>query len=51
MGFPGWPRHGKDAAREFYGFLAANFRTEGEQPLHEYATDQSLVLEQMMTAR
>ena len=49
VGFPGSPRRGKNAAREFYGFLTANFRTEDEQPLHEYTTDQSLVLEHMMT--
>jgi steroid delta-isomerase-like uncharacterized protein len=49
VGFPGSPRHGKDAAREFYGFLTANFRTEGEQPLHQFATDDALVLEQLMT--
>ena len=36
VGFPGSPRIGREAAREFYGFLAANFRTEDEQPLHRY---------------
>jgi len=49
VGFPGSPCQGKDAARQFYGFLTANFRTEGERPLHELATDDSLVLEQEMT--
>ena len=49
VGFPGTPRRGKDAAREFYGFLTANFRTEGEQPLHQFVTDDALVLEQLMT--
>ena len=49
VGFPGSPRRGKDAAREFYGFLTANFRTEGEEPLHQFVTDDALVLEQLMT--
>lgn len=49
VGFPGAPRTGKDAAREFYGFLTANFRTEEETPLREVATDDTLVLEQSMT--
>ena len=49
VGFPGTPRQGKDAAREFYGFLTANFRTDGEQPLHQFVTDDALVLEQLMT--
>lgn len=49
VGFPGSPRTGKDAAREFYGFLTANFRTEHEEPTHEYCTEDALVLEQLMT--
>jgi steroid delta-isomerase-like uncharacterized protein len=49
VGFPGSPRVGKDSAREFYGFLTANFRTEQEEPTHEYWTEDSLVLEQLMT--
>jgi steroid delta-isomerase-like uncharacterized protein len=49
VGFPGSPRQGKDAAREFYGFLTANFRTENEEPLHQFVTDTALVLEQQMT--
>src|SRR6266508_3737866 len=44
VGFPGSPRQGMDAARDFYRFL-----TEDEQPLHQYATDDALVLEQLMT--
>jgi steroid delta-isomerase-like uncharacterized protein len=51
VGFPGSPRHGRDAAREFYGFLTANFRTEGEEPLHQFVTDDALVLEQRMTGK
>ena len=49
VGFPGSPRTGKDAAREFYGFLIANFRTEEEQPLHRYFSGDSMILEQTMT--
>jgi steroid delta-isomerase-like uncharacterized protein len=51
IGFPGSPRQGKDAAREFYAFLTANFRTEGEEPLHQFVTDDALVLEQLMTGK
>lgn len=49
VGFPGSPRTGKEAAREFYRFLTANFRTEDENPTHIYDTDGALVLEQDMT--
>ena len=49
VGFPGSPRQGKEAARDFYRFLTANFRTEDEQPLHQFATSDALVLEQLMT--
>ena len=49
VGFPGSPRQGRDAARDFYRFLTANFRTEDEQPLHQFATGDALVLEQLMT--
>jgi len=49
VGFPGSPRTGKDAAREFYGFLTANFRTEEEVPLHRYFSGDSMILEQTMT--
>lgn len=51
VGFPGSPRQGKDAAREFYGFLSANIRTEHEEPLRQHVTDDALVLEQLMTAK
>lgn len=51
VGFLGSPRQGKDAARKFYAFLTANFRTEGEEPLHQFATDDALVLEQLMTGK
>ena len=49
VGFPGSPRTGKSAAREFYGFLTANFRTEVEQPLHRHFSGDSMILEQSMT--
>jgi steroid delta-isomerase-like uncharacterized protein len=49
VGFPGSPRQGKDAARQFYTFLTANFRTESEEPLHQFVIDDALVLEQLMT--
>ena len=49
VGFPGSPRQGKDAARDFYRFLTANFRTEEEQPIHQFVMDDALVLEQEMS--
>lgn len=49
VGFPGSPRTGKDAAREFYGFLTANFRTEDEEPLNRFFDGDTMVLEQNMT--
>jgi steroid delta-isomerase-like uncharacterized protein len=49
VGFPGSPRQGKDAARDFYRFLTANFRTEEEQPIHQFVMEDALVLEQEMT--
>lgn len=49
VGWPGSPAHGRDAAREFYRHLTANFRTEGEQPRHTFEADDFLVLEQDMT--
>ena len=49
VGFPGSPRRGKDAAREFYGFLTANFRTEQEEPLRRWFVDDTMFLEQSMT--
>lgn len=49
VGFPGSPRTGKNAAREFYRFLTANFRTEAEEPLHRFFDDDTMVLEQNMT--
>ena len=49
IGFPGSPSHGKEVARKFYEELTANFRTEGEEVLHRYVTDESMILEQRMT--
>ncbi len=49
VGFPGSPRTGKDSARDFYGFLTANFRTEEEEPIRRYFSGDSMILEQIMT--
>ena len=49
VGFPGSPRSGKQAAREFYTFLTANFRTEHEAPLTRCFTGDTMFLEQTMT--
>jgi steroid delta-isomerase-like uncharacterized protein len=49
VGFPGTPRTGKDAAREFYRFLTANFRTEEEEPLNRFFDGDTMILEQNMT--
>jgi len=49
VGFPGSPRTGKDAAREFYQFLTANFRTEVEDPVHRFFDGDNMILEQKMT--
>ena len=49
VGFPGAPYHGKDEARQFYGHLTQNFRTEEETPTREYVTENALVMEQLMT--
>jgi steroid delta-isomerase-like uncharacterized protein len=49
VGFPGTPRTGKDAAREFYQFLTANFRTEEEEPLNRFFDGDTMIIEQNMT--
>jgi hypothetical protein len=41
------PAH--SGARKFYDELTANLRTEGEDVLHRYLTDNSMILEQRMT--
>ena len=40
---------GKDAARDFYRFLTANFRTEGEEPVNRLFDGETMILEQNMT--
>jgi steroid delta-isomerase-like uncharacterized protein len=49
VGFPNSPSHGIDGARDFYTYLTANFRAEHEDVLHRYETDDSMILEQLMT--
>jgi steroid delta-isomerase-like uncharacterized protein len=49
VGMPGSPRTGKEAAREFYRFLTANFRTEQEEPLNRFFDGDTMILEQRMT--
>ena len=49
VGMPGSPRSGKEAARDFYRFLTANFRTETEEPLRRFFDGDTMVLEQNMT--
>jgi steroid delta-isomerase-like uncharacterized protein len=49
VGFPGSPSRGKDAARDFYVYLTANFRSEGWDVLHWHVAGDAMVLEQLMT--
>src|ERR1700759_3730247 len=49
VGYPGSPHHGKDGARKFYEELTANFRTEGEEVLNRFFSDDAMILEQVMT--
>jgi steroid delta-isomerase-like uncharacterized protein len=49
VGFPDSPRSGKEAARDFYRYLTANFRTETEEPLHRFFDGDTMILEQNMT--
>jgi steroid delta-isomerase-like uncharacterized protein len=49
VGYPGSPHHGKDGARAFYEDLTANFRAEREEVLHRFATDNAVILDQVMT--
>ncbi len=49
VGMPGPPRTGKDAARDFYRYLTANFRTEEEKPLNRFFDGDNMILEQTMT--
>jgi steroid delta-isomerase-like uncharacterized protein len=49
VGFPSGPSRGKDAARNFYAYLTANFRSESWDVLRQYFADDAMVLEQLMT--
>jgi steroid delta-isomerase-like uncharacterized protein len=49
VGFPNSPSRGKDAARNFYAYLTANFRSESWDVLRQYFADDAMVLEQLMT--
>ena len=49
VGFPNSPSRGVDRARDFYKYLTANFRAEGEGVLHRYVTDDAMLLDQIMT--
>ncbi|HWF69228.1 MAG TPA: ester cyclase [Mycobacterium sp.] len=49
VGFPDGPRRGKDAARNCYAYLTANFRSESWDILRQYLADDAMVLEQLMT--
>jgi steroid delta-isomerase-like uncharacterized protein len=40
---------GKDAARNFYAYLTANFRSESWDVLRQYFADDAIVLEQFIT--
>ncbi len=49
VGFPDSQSRGKDAARIFYAYLTANFRSESWDILRQYFADRAMVLEQLMT--
>jgi steroid delta-isomerase-like uncharacterized protein len=49
VGFPGGASRGKDAARDFYAYLTANFRSESWDVLRQYFADDAMVMEQLMT--
>jgi steroid delta-isomerase-like uncharacterized protein len=49
VGFPSGASRGKDAARDFYAYLTANFRTESWDVLRRYFAEDAMVLEQFMT--
>jgi steroid delta-isomerase-like uncharacterized protein len=50
VGFPGSPLRGIPAALEFYRQLVKEIRTDGEERLHTYYSDNAVVLENLMTA-
>jgi steroid delta-isomerase-like uncharacterized protein len=49
VGFPSGPSRGKDAARDFYAYLTANFRSESWDVVRRFRCDDAMVLEQLMT--
>jgi steroid delta-isomerase-like uncharacterized protein len=49
VGWPGGPLHGKDAAREFYRELTANFRIEQHRPTHQYLAADAVILDLQVT--
>ncbi|HEY1842727.1 MAG TPA: ester cyclase [Mycobacterium sp.] len=49
VGFPNSPSRGKDAARDFYAYLTANFRSESWDVVRQFLADDAMVLEQLMT--
>jgi hypothetical protein len=49
VGSPIGVLHGKEAGREFYKELTANFRTEDERPSRRYVAEDALILDQEMT--
>jgi steroid delta-isomerase-like uncharacterized protein len=49
VGFPDGPSRGKAAARDFYAYLTANFRSESWDVLRQFYADDAMILEQLMT--
>jgi hypothetical protein len=49
VGFPGSPRTGKGAARDFYCFLIANFGREDGKPLSRFFDGDTMILEENVT--
>jgi steroid delta-isomerase-like uncharacterized protein len=49
VGFPDSPSRGKAAARDFYAYLTANFRSESWDVLRQFFADDAMILEQLMT--
>jgi steroid delta-isomerase-like uncharacterized protein len=49
VGFPHSPTRGIDGARGFYAFLTANFLGETQRILHQFMTDNAMILDQIMT--
>jgi steroid delta-isomerase-like uncharacterized protein len=49
VGFTSGPSRGKDAARAFYAYLTANFRSESWDVVRRFLCDDAMVLEQLMT--